>query len=276
VLLNISGALDDEETLSQAATRVFVDVDPAFTQLWYQIEDIDPGFDQHEHFVTIGRWIGTSKAAVPTCGRTWITIPQPVVLDWWPFAESLQHHAATTVGHWRAYGSIVYDGVHYGQRAHSMRTLLPLPKRSPVPLLLALGIHPDEHDDIRALALHGWSRIDPDRVAGTPEAYRAFVQGSWGEIGVAKLGYVASRCGWFSDRSVCYLASGRPVVAQDTGFSGWLPTGEGLFSYDTVNEAAAALEEVRRDYPRHRRAARALAEDVFDSDRVLRELLECL
>jgi hypothetical protein len=113
-------------------------------------------------------------------------------------------------------------------------------------------------------------------VAGTPDDYRRFVQGSWAELGVAKSGYVVARSGWFSDRSACYLASGRPVVAQDTGFSAYLPTGDGLLPFTTVDEAAAAVDLIKGDYDRHRRAARMLAEEHFDSGLVLGRLLERL
>jgi hypothetical protein len=276
LLLNLSGLLDDEELLRSADSRVFVDLDPAFTQLWFEADGIDPGFDRHDRFVTVGAALGTPACTVPTCGLTWISTPQPIVLSHWPVATSLRHEAATTVGHWRGYGSIVHGNVHYGQRAHSMRRLLGLAKRSGSRFLLALAIDPEERGDLDALNVHGWKLVDPASVAGTPSDFRVFVQGSWAELGIAKLGYVVSRCGWFSDRSVCYLASGRPVVAQETGFSEWLPAGEGLFAYSTTDEAAAAFDEVARDYPRHRRAARELAEDVFASDRVLGRLLACL
>lgn len=117
----------------------------------------------------------------------------------------------------------------------------------------------------------------PEAVAATPDAYGAFVRGSWAEFALAKSGYAASSCGWFSDRSICYLASGRPVLALDTGFSADVPPGEGLLAFSTVEEAAAGVDALRTDYGRHRRAARALAEEVFDSDRVLsRLLLSCL
>jgi hypothetical protein len=262
--------------MSCFSMRIYVDLDPAFTQLWFEAEGIDPGFDRHDRFVTVGAALGTPACSVPTCGRTWITTPQPIVLDYWPIAENLTHEAATTIGHWRGYGSIVHDGVHYGQRAHSMRQFLGLAQQTGREYLLALAIDPGELADLEAFDSHGWDLIDPDTVAGTPDDYRAFVQGSWAEFGVAKLGYVVSRCGWFSDRSICYLASGRPVVAQDTGFPSWLPTGDGLFAYSTTDEAAAAFDEIERDYAHHRHAARELAETVFASDRVLTELLECL
>ena len=276
LLLNLSGILADEDILAAAGMRVFLDLDPAFTQLWFESEGIDPGFERHDRFVTVGRAVGTPGCDVPTCGVRWLTTPQPVVLEHWPVGNGVVHAAATSVGHWRAYGSIVHDGTHYGQRAHSLRQLIELPGRASVSVLLALGIHPDERDDLSLLDEHAWTLCDPGRVAGTPADYADFVRGSWAELGVAKSGYVASRCGWFSDRSVCYLASGRPVVAQETGFSDWLPVGEGLFAYGTVDEAVTALEEIQADYDRHRRAARSLAEEVFDSDRVLTELLACL
>jgi hypothetical protein len=276
LVLNISGSLDDPELLAAAQRRVFVDLDPAFTQLWDATKGVDLGLDAHEAFVTVGLAIGTPGCAIPTAGRTWLTTVPPIVLDHWPVAGAVQRSALTSVGHWRSYGSIHHDGVHFGQRAHSLRPLIDLPSRVTGPFALALGIHPDEREDLDALRRHGWHLIDPGAVAATPAAYRDFVRGSWAELGVAKLGYVASRCGWFSDRSLCYLASGRPVVAQDTGFSEWLATGEGLLAFDDGDQAAEAIETIRGDYRHHRRAARALAEEVFDSDRVLGQLISCL
>ncbi len=275
LLLNISGTLTDEAVLSRVGRRAFVDLDPAFTQLWHE-QGVDMGFDRHDRFVTIGQAIGMPGCSVPTCGRQWLTTRQPIVLEHWPLAGDVANEGLTTVGHWRAYGSIHHEGVHYGQKAHSLRPLMDLPRRVPELFSLALGIHSDERDDLDALDRSGWRLVDPDAVAGTPGDYREFVRASWAEFGLAKHGYVISRCGWFSDRSLCYLASGRPVVAQDTGFADWLPTGEGLFAFSTADDVVAAVGELRSDYPRHRRAARALAEDVFDSDRVLGELLACL
>jgi hypothetical protein len=276
LLLNISGMLDDEALLDRIGVRAFVDLDPGFTQLWHDADGIDLGFGRHNRFVTIGQAIGAPGCAVPTCGRAWITTAQPVVLDHWPVGEDPAPEALTTIGHWRAYGSIDHDGTFYGQRAHSLRGLADLPRRSAVPVELALGIHPAEEADLDLLARHGWRLTDPDAAAGTPARYERFVRASWAELCIAKSGYVEAGCGWFSDRSACYLASGRPVVAQDTGFAPYVPVGEGLFAFGDADEAAAAIDEVRCDYDRHRRAARALAEEVFASDRVLRRLLACL
>jgi hypothetical protein len=275
LLLNLSGTLTDEALLARAGQRVYVDLDPAFTQLW-DLQGADMGLDRHERFVTIGRAIGGDGCAVPTGGRDWITTPQPISLPDWPVAAGPATRALTTVAHWRSYGSIHHDGVHYGQKAHALRPLFDLPARARARFELALGIHPAERADLAALDRHGWTRLNPARVAGTPAAYRRFVQRSWAEFGLAKLGYVASRCGWFSDRSLCYLASGRPVIAHDTGFGDWLPTGQGVFAFRDGDDVAAAVEALRGDYERHRRAARAIAEEHFAADRVLPELLACL
>jgi hypothetical protein len=197
----------------------------------------------------------------------------PVVLSDWPVAEHIVWDAFTTVANWRGYGTLEHEGVRYGQKAHSLRRFLDLPGRTGERFALALAIHPGEERDLRALREHGWELLDPVAVAGTPNAYRAFVAGSKGELGIAKEGYVVSRSGWFSDRSACYLACGRPVLAQDTGFGEALPTGAGLFAFADTEGAAGAIEALRSDYGRHARAARAIAEEFLDSDRVLSRLL---
>jgi len=276
LLLNLSGTLTDAGLLGRFGTRAYVDLDPGFTQLWHATGAADMGFARHDRFVTIGHGIGSPCSPIPCCGRTWIATPQPICLDRWPVARCATDGALTTVGHWRAYGSLHHEGVHYGQKAHALRPMLGLPRHSGARFRLALGIHPSERDDLAALRREGWQLVDPVAAAGTPAAYRQFVQGSWAEFGLAKLGYVAARCGWFSDRSVCYLASGRPVVAHDTGFSEWLPTGEGVLAFSDANGVRAAIEALRADYGRHRRAARALAEEVFRAELVLGRLLERL
>jgi hypothetical protein len=274
LLVNVSGMLTDEELTGRIPVRVYLDLDPAFNQLWHAAQGIDMRFAGHNRFVTVGQAIGRPDCPVPTCGLSWAPTLQPVVLEHWPVAEGLTHDALTTVGNWRGYGSIEYGGVFYGQKAHSLRPLLSLPTRTDEKFLLALAIHPDEKKDLAALAGNGWHLLDPSEVAGTPASYRRFIQGSKAEFGVAKSGYVASRCGWFSDRSACYLASGRPVLAQETGFSRSLPTGEGLFAFATCDDVLAGVEALRENYARHARAARALAEEHFDSDKVLTRFLQ--
>src|SRR5262249_19689954 len=149
-----------------------------------------------------------------------------------------------------------------------------LPTRTREKFLLALAIHPGETKDLAALKANGWGLLDPARVADTPDHYREFIQGSKAEFGIAKSGYAAAGCGGVSDRSGCYPAAGGPVLAQDTGFRVFLPADEGLFAFATAEDALAAIDALNGDYPRHARAARALAEDYFDSDKVLARLLE--
>jgi hypothetical protein len=273
VLVNVSGMLADEELIARIPTRVYLDLDPAFNQLWH-VQGIDMRFAGHTHFVTVGLALGRPGCTVPTCGLPWRTTVPPVVLERWPVAEAIRHDALTTVGNWRGYGSVEHGGVFHGQKAHSLRRFFALPTRTAEKFRLALAIHPGERADLGALAANGWELVDPAEAAGTPARYQRFVRGSKAEFGITKAGYVASRCGWFSDRSACYLASGRPVLAQETGFSSYLPAGAGLLPFQSTDDVLAGIEELRRDYRRHARAARALAEDCFDSDRVLARLLE--
>jgi hypothetical protein len=274
-LINISGMMTDEAILDRIPVRVYLDLDPAFNQLWHA-QGIDMRFSLHTHFVTIGKALGREECRVPTCALPWITTFQPVVLSRWPVASEITRHGFTTIGNWRSYGSIEHDGVCYGQKAHSLRPLMELPRKTSARFMLAMAIHSGEHNDLALLRENGWTLLDPREVAATPAAYQRFIQGSLAELGIAKSGYVESQCGWFSDRSLCYLASGRPVVAQETGFSEFLPTGAGLLAFRTLDEAVAAIEEVVGDYARHRRAARRLAEEYFASEKVLSRLLQRL
>jgi hypothetical protein len=276
VLFNISGMLKDPALLEPVPVRVYLDLDPTFIQLWHAVEKIDMHFDGHTHFVTVGLAIGTPACDVPTCGRSWITTLPPVVLEEWPLVGEVGLDAFTTVGNWRGYGSIRDGDRFYGQKAHSFRTLLPLPQMSGERFAPALAIDAGEHDDVDALREFGWELRDPAKDAGTPDAFQRFVQSSRAELGVAKSGYVTSRCGWFSDRSAAYLASGRPVLAQETGFSDHLPVGEGLLAFSDLDGAVEGVASVWRRYEHHARAARALAESCFASDLVLGRLLEAV
>ena len=273
VLFNISGMLTDAALLDPIQRRVYLDLDPGFNQAWHSCGEVDMRFDAHTHFATVGLAMGRPECRIPTCGRSWLTTVPPVVLREWPFAGRQARDAFTTVANWRSYGSVHHDGLFLGQKAHALRPLIHLPRKTGRSFELALAIHPEE-PDLPALHRNGWQLVDPLRAAGTPAKYRTFVSGSHAEIGIAKSGYIAARSGWFSDRSACYLAAGRPVLAQDTGFGAVLPTGEGLLPFTTDEDALAGLDAIEADYSRHRQAARALAERHFDSDRVLTRLLD--
>ena len=272
VLINISGMLTDENLIDPIPTRVYLDLDPAFIQLWHT-QGIEMRLDAHTHFVTVGLELGGPNCDVPTCGRRWIKTLQPVVLDLWPLATQQPAPALIAIGNWRGYGSVEHNGMFYGQKVHSIRPLIELPQRLGIPCRLAMSIHPDERTDLDALARNRWSVLDPRPLAHSPADYQRLIQTSWAELGIAKSGYVASRCGWFSDRSVCFLASGRPVIAQETGFSRHLPTGSGLLPFRTVDDIVAAVQRLTSDYSAHARTARQLAEEHFDSRQVLQKLL---
>jgi hypothetical protein len=276
LLVNVMGFLSDAEILAAAPRRVFLDIDPGFGQMWRELGLADV-FKGHDDFVTIGRNVGRPGCGVPTCGLKWVTTPQPVVLARWPVAppEGGGGGAFTSVASWRGpFGPIEYRGKTYGLRVHEFRRFADLPRRTGRRFELALDIHPDETRDLALLDENGWVRVDPRAVAGTPHQYQAYVAGSTAEFMVAKNLYVQTGGGWFSDRSTCYLATGRPVLAQDTGLKELYPTGEGLITFTTPEEAAAGVEAIDRDYARHSRAARAIAEEFFDSDKVLTRLLK--
>ena len=214
----------------------YVDLDPGFTQAWHTA-GVDVGLDGHDDYVTVGTGIGRPHCAIPTLGFDWMPVLPPVALEWWS-PRPLRGNAITTIANWRSYGPVECNGVRLGQKAHAFRPLIGLPSAVDAPCQLALLIHGGDQRDEHALIRHGWRIVDPARVAGTPARYRRFVRGSLAELGVAKHGYVVTRSGWFSDRSVCYLATGRPVVAADTGIGQVLPTGVGLLTFTDVEDRA--------------------------------------
>jgi hypothetical protein len=277
LLLNVMGFCEDPEILAAARERVFLDTDPGFGQMWHALglADIFAGHDRH---VTIGERIGTPDCTIPTCGIDWIRTPQPVVLSHWPVAPRPEGPIRfTSVARWRgAYGPIDFDGHRYGLRLHQFRRFAELPRLTGARLEVALEIDLADAADIRRLAYEGWVLTDPDSVAATPESYRRFIRESSAELLVAKGMYVDTRSGWLSERSLCYLASGRPVVAQSTGAEALYPTGAGLVTFATVEEAVAGIDAIRSEYARHARAARDLAEAYFDAARVLDRLVDLL
>ena len=255
LLINVNGYLDDAELLAAAPKRVYLDIDPGFPQMWHEL-GLHDSFAGHDVFVTIAENIGNPECRIPTCGREWITTRQPVVLE-----DQLA-------------GLLEYKGRTYGLRVHEFRKFAKLPALTGGQFELALDIHAAETADLDLLSRNGWRLVQPQTVARDPVAYRNYLGRSRAEFMVAKNMYVDTRGGWFSDRSACYLASGTPVIAQDTGLADRYPTGEGLLAYSTLDEAVSAVETLGSDYARHARAAREIAEAAFDSDKVLTSLLD--
>lgn len=277
LLLNVMGFCDEEEILSAARLRVFLDTDPGFAQMWHSLglADVFAGHDAH---VTIGERIGEPDCTIPTCGLDWLTTPQPVVLSQWPVVGAPPGPVRfTSVGSWRgAYGPVDFEGHRYGLRAHQFRRFAELPALTNASLEVALEIDPADCADIRRLREAGWELASAASVAASPRSYRRYIQESSAEFLVAKGMYVDSRSGWLSERSLCYLASGRPVLAQRTGAEELYPVGAGLITFDTLEEAAGGVEAISADYGSHARAARELAEEHFDSGRVLERLLSLI
>ena len=272
-LINVMGYLDDEEILGAAPVRVFLDIDPGFGQIWKAL-GLHDLFRGHDRFLTVGGRVGSAGCEIPTVGLNWIPIKPPVELGEWPM-QGDSGSRFTSVASWRgAFGPLEYEGRTLGLRVHEFRRFFELAERSRVEFELALDIDEADTKDLDALRRHGWRLADPREVAGDPWGYRDYVQRSSAELMVAKNLYVETHSGWFSDRSACYLASGRPVLAQDTGLDGLLTTGEGLITYSTLEEAEAGVREIERDYERHSRAARAIAEEHFAAERVLPRMLE--
>jgi len=271
-LLDVMGYLEDEELLALPPLRVFLDVDPGFGQMWHELGLADP-FAGHDRFVSVGLEVGSPACEIPDCDREWIPTLPPVALSQWPASPGGERF--TSIATWRGpYGPVEYDGRTYGLRVHQFRRFLDLPGRVPARFELALAIDPGDAADIERLRGAGWTLRDPAAIAADPGSYRSFIQASAAEFTVAKAMYVESRSGWFSDRSACYLASGKPVVAQETGFGRHLPTGEGLLAFSTLEEAVAAVEAVQAGPGRHSHAAREIAEEHFDAGRVLGRLVE--
>jgi hypothetical protein len=274
LLVNLGGALRVPSLLDAVSHRLYLDLDPGYTQLWHANDGIDMGLDQHDSFASFGSGFGVGDESVPDCGRTWVATRPPVVLDQWPVQHTEPTYGLTTVANWRSYGSVVHNGVAFGQKAHAWRSLFELPRMlDGVSVEPALAIDPAEAPDLDALQRNGWILHDPTDVAGDIASYRNFIGASTAELGVAKSGYVASRCGWFSDRSACYLASGRPVIAHDTGWTTILPSSVGLLPFRDVDDVHTAVDAVQSSYAKHCRAAREIAAEFFGARIVLAALL---
>jgi hypothetical protein len=275
-VINVMGFLKDEDIRAAAQCLTFLDIDPGFGQMWrgLQLADIFAGHDQ---FLTVGLNVGGEHSLVPTCGLNWIPTAPPVALNYWPAVPHRAELPFTAVCTWRGiFGPVEYQGRTFGLRVHEFRQFMELPLAAGGQFQLALDIDARDTRDLLALSANGWELVDPVQVVQGPQDYQNYIQTSGAEFGVAKQMYVATRGGWISDRTVCYLASGKPALVQDTGLRDKLPTGEGLLVFSTMEEAVDGVARIRRDYSRHARAARRIAEEVFDSDKVLRRLLEAV
>ncbi len=272
VVINMSGHLTTEELLPITARRVYVDQDPVYTQLWSAEYGSDLNFAAHDVFVSVGLNIGTSRSQIPDCGRRWQHTLPPVVLDDWACAPDRAGSRWTTIASWSGYGDLCYQGEWYRSKYDEFLRFADLPARAGQDCEVALKAFRDSDPGIQQLRRGGWILSQAASIADLAR-YQDYIGASRGEIGIAKNAYVKGRSGWFSDRAAHYLASGRPVVAQATGFEQSLPTGEGLLAFHTLEEAVSAMRTIDEDYAAHCRAARQFAAEYLDYRQVLPRLL---
>jgi hypothetical protein len=274
LLLNVSGMLSRPEAYEDIPCRAYVDTDPVFNQL--KLAEGDAAFrrlvDAHDVHFTFGERLATEPVG---SGYRWRATRQPVVLGEWR-GGSPRHGVFSTVMNWRARKKTrVHAGEAYGEKDAELLRFLELPRRvAPAVLELALNRGKNADAPVELLGRKGWRVLDPEQACAGLDGYRAYVQSSMAEWSVAKGGYVRGRPGWFSERSACYLAAGRPVVVEDTGFAPVLPVGEGIVPFASMEEAVAAVHDVMARYRRHSDTACAIAAEYFDSDRVLGALIE--
>ena len=273
-LLNISGHLSIESLLPRFRNRVLIDIDPGYTQYWHIDGLLGSQLSRHNWFFTIGENMGLAICPIPSDGIEWRPTRPPVVLDMWPVVATSQEFRFTTIANWRgAFGSVRFGGKTFGLKAHEFRKVVEIPRAVASVFELALNIHPADHKDRDSLEQNGWQLVDARGNSETPQRYRQYIQDSSAEFSVAQGIYVETNSGWFSDRTTRYLASGKPALVQDTGFSRYLPVSSGLITFQNLQEAIAGAESIVGDYNRHCQAARAIAEEFFDSDKILSQLM---
>jgi hypothetical protein len=273
LLINVSCALQRPWRFRDSQRTAFVDTDPVFTQvkLARGQDDFRTAVDAHDIHFSYGECF---SAAMPETGHRWYPMRKPILMsEWNPFAP--HRDVYTTVMNWTSFNDLTYNGQRYGQKDAEFVHFLDLPRKTePAVLEMAVGAGKTRRVPRELLIHKGWHLVDPAEVCATFDQYRHYIESSKAEWTVAKHGYVVGQSGWFSGRSACYLAAGRPTVVQDTGFQPVLPVGDGLLAFRTFDEAVDAIREVEADYPRHSAAARAIAETYFDSDKVLSRFLD--
>jgi hypothetical protein len=275
LLLNFHYAIDPR-LLSAVRRTALVDIDPGLLQYWMSTGQL--AVAPHDFYITTGETVGTLDARFSDCGLTWIRIRPPICLDLWPFTYDPQAEVFTTISTWLTtdFLKVTKNGktvLRENTKRMAFLQFLELPRYTRQPLELALYLTCKDSEDRVRLEDHGWRIRHSRDIAGSPEAYRAYIQHSRGEFSCAKASCIDFQNAWISDRTVCYLASGKPAVVQYTGPSTYLPDGLGLFRFTTLEGAAGALDAINTDYERHCRAAREIAEAYFDAEQVLARIL---
>lgn len=276
VVLNVAGATRLAEEGLKVGRLVYFGTDPVYQEIAFASgdEDIRTLIEEHDEFVTYGENIGTFDCPVPPFPRLRAKTRQPVLLDLWESGAPVKNEF-TTVCNWKQNGrDIEFQGkTYYWSKDQEFLKFIDLPRAIRQPIELATNLVSMESGARAMLESHGWRLVDAEPFTTDPWPYREYVRASPAEFTVAKDQNVRLNSGWFSERSACYLAAGRPVITQDTGFSKFLPTGEGLFAFKAMEEILVAFETIRSDYERHSRAAHAIAEEHFRAEKVLAKLV---
>lgn len=273
LLLNFHYAIEPE-LLARFRRSALVDIDPGLFQFWLSRRQLS--VPRHDLYFTTGETVGEAGSPIPDCGLSWVHIHPCVSLDLWEVANGSMQEAMTTVSAWSSGDWVVDPATRYeNSKRIAFLAFMDLPKLTSQPLELALFLDTaEDREEGMMMQRRGWRIRHSFAVAGSPVSYRTYIQRSRGEFACAKPSCMKFQNAWVSDRTLCYLASGRPVVVQHTGPSRFLPNGEGMFRFHTIEEAAEALALVNADYERHCRAARALAEEHFDARKVTGRILE--
>ena len=282
LFINYSGSCMLREEYMTCRTKIYLDTDPLYNQAG-EVNYLRGTADdetrlavdyilQHDRFFSFAENIGKPQCTIPTALFSWQPTRQPIVLDYWEKPCTPVRNVYTTVMSWQSKeGTMTIDGVVYGGKHAEFEKIINLPRRTPQALELAIG---GGLPPLDLLSQYGWHVVDGLIVSADPWKYREYIRASKAEFSIAKQAYVATRSGWFSCRSACYLAAGKPVVVQDTGFSECLATGKGIMAFSTAEEALEAITRVNRDYPLHAVAATRLAREYFDAASVLRAFLQ--
>jgi len=267
-MINLSGGYWIARPEYDGMRKIFIDTDPGFTQraivetkdAWYR-----DFFAAHDALFTFALNIGAPGCTIPETPFRWQTTIQPLVLDFWPVVPLPPKAPYTTILSWRVEKIAMSDS-----KGPEILRLADVPAKSGQRIVLAIA----GQAPVDLLNAKGWQTTDAVAVSIDAETYRTFIQGSRAELGFAKSMYVQTRSGWFSDRTECYLASGRPTVARDTGFGDYIPCGEGLFAFTGEEDLLAAMAAIESDYEHHSSRARMIAAEYFSAEKVLRSLLE--
>jgi hypothetical protein len=273
--LNVTGAQELRDEHLQIPRRIYVESDPFASQV--KVAKDDEGMirtlRQHDTLFTFGESVGSSECDVPVKEFTWLPTRQPIALDLWDQCAAIGGDRYTTITTWHNKGKdIEYRGeTWYWTKDREFEKFFKLPRQRGVQIELAATVPPEVQDTLRK---HGWLTRDSVELSRNADSYRNYIQTSRGEFTVARDQYVRPRTGWFSDRSACYLAAGRPVITQETGFSRHLPSGKGLFGFCNMEDILRAIDSIESDYAGHCRAAREIAHEYFAAEKVLRSLMD--